>query len=292
MLVVSAATDAKFKLWEGVPATEPPAAVSAGATTADEPPSEAMEITVPSGGGGAEALRWACRSVGYYRQTAATAVAFSADGSLLAVAYAPDVVTLWDPLTNEMLHALCQPLASPLDELSYVGFAGEGGALLAHSSCAVLCWSVLSGSLAWMHAATAVLSAATDPQSDAMLVAVALSDEPSTALHGLPLTFHLPPPSIRSPSPTTSPPEAPPPPPTPTPRWPTRTPRRHRRRCGTPCSSLARLSCSPPARRPPRVRPRRWTFHGPSMAFRGLPWPSVSFLGISIHLPSTIHDLP
>lgn len=54
------------------------------------------------------------------------------------------MVTLWDPLTNEMLHALCQPLASPTDELLYVGFAGEGGALLAHSSTAMLCWHILS----------------------------------------------------------------------------------------------------------------------------------------------------
>ena len=189
LLVASASADAKFKLWEGIEARTPPTAAAAAATAVaaaataaaaakGEKASTAV-VTAPTGGGGDGVVRWACRSVGYYRQTAATAVAFSVDGSLLAVAYAPDVVTLWDPLTNEMLHALCQPLASPSDALCYVGFPADGGALLAHSASAVLCWHLLSGSLAWMHAATQVVCAATDPQSDAMLVAVSL--KPRTA---------------------------------------------------------------------------------------------------------------
>lgn len=156
-LVVSAATDAKFKLWEGVEQPQP-----LGADGGDGSSATARVV-------------WACRSVGYYRQTAATAAAFSVDGSLLAVAYAPDVVTLWDPMSNAMLQSFCQPLADPQDQLCFVGFPGTGGRLLAHSSSVVQCWDLLSGSMAWMHAATAVLAAAVDPQSDAMMVAVGLS---------------------------------------------------------------------------------------------------------------------
>ena len=117
------ASDAKFKLWEGLqPAEAPPTAAALAAAAQSAPEGGEARATLVEAAGGAASVRWACRSVGYYRQTAATSVAFSVDGSLLAVAYAPDVVTLWDPLTNEMLHALCQPLASPSDTLSFVGF--------------------------------------------------------------------------------------------------------------------------------------------------------------------------
>ena len=125
-LVASAATDAKFKLWEGLP----PRPTATLPTLQAQPSSTEQQATQDSepaviNDNAAAGVRWACRSVGYYRQSAATAVAFSADGTLLAVSYAPDVVTLWDPLTNELLHTLCQPLASPHDSLIYVGFAGE-----------------------------------------------------------------------------------------------------------------------------------------------------------------------
>ena len=86
LLVASASFDSKFKLWEvttPLSAADGAGALSQAALAASEKP--------PS---------WSCRSVGYYRQSAACAAAFSADGSLLAVAYAPDIITLWEPLTN------------------------------------------------------------------------------------------------------------------------------------------------------------------------------------------------
>ena len=64
--------------------------------------------------------------------SAACAVAFSVDGSLMAVAYEPDAVTLWDPLSNLLLQTLCQPLPDPGDALCFLGFPADGGALLAH----------------------------------------------------------------------------------------------------------------------------------------------------------------
>jgi len=46
-------------------------------------------------------LSWNCTSVGFYRQKPAGDVAFSEDGSVLAVAF-NDVITLWDPDYNTM----------------------------------------------------------------------------------------------------------------------------------------------------------------------------------------------
>jgi len=46
-------------------------------------------------------LSWSCTSVGFYRQKPAGDVAFSEDGSVLAVAF-KDVITLWDPDYNTM----------------------------------------------------------------------------------------------------------------------------------------------------------------------------------------------
>ena len=50
----------------------------------------------------------------------------------MAVAYEPDAVTLWDPLSNLLLQTLCQPLPDPGDALCFLGFPADGGALLAH----------------------------------------------------------------------------------------------------------------------------------------------------------------
>ena len=185
LLVATAGEDSKFKLWEGV--APPAAAAGAAEVTADEAgaagagpgdelaTSMARRAAAPLPHGASGTARWACRSVGYYRMTPASAVAFSADGSLLAVTYNPDLVTLWDPITNELLHTLCQPLPSPADELCFVAFSGEGGTLLTHSSRAVMCWHLLSGALAWSYTASTICAAAVDPQSDALLVSIGVT---------------------------------------------------------------------------------------------------------------------
>ena len=46
-------------------------------------------------------LSWNCTSVGFYRQKPCGDVAFSEDGSVLAVVF-KDVITLWDPEYNSM----------------------------------------------------------------------------------------------------------------------------------------------------------------------------------------------
>ncbi|KAI5414997.1 uncharacterized protein LOC127135035 [Lathyrus oleraceus] len=62
---------------------------------------------------------WMCHAVGSYKNKAMSAAAFSADGSVLAVA-ADTVITLWDPDKNELI-AVVGETPSPIGRLSFVG---------------------------------------------------------------------------------------------------------------------------------------------------------------------------
>uniref|UniRef100_A0A7S0P4M7 WD repeat-containing protein 75 second beta-propeller domain-containing protein n=1 Tax=Calcidiscus leptoporus TaxID=127549 RepID=A0A7S0P4M7_9EUKA len=186
LLAVSAARDAKFKLWEGAPPPPPPpeeASASELASIGKAGAQEMQQVAPPSlsaapsspMAAGSELSGWGCRAVGYYRQSAASAAAFSADGSLLAVVYAPNVITVWEPLSTLLLTTLAQPLADASDSLCFVSFPADGGTLIAHSRRAFFCWSLLAGELLWAYRAAEVVAAAADPHSDAALVAVTLN---------------------------------------------------------------------------------------------------------------------
>lgn len=73
-----------------------------------------------------------------------------------------------------LLATLAQPL-EPDDALRFLAFPADGGTLLAHSSRAVFCLSLLTSHLLWAYQAQDVVSAAADPASDSALVAVALA---------------------------------------------------------------------------------------------------------------------
>ncbi|KAF4391174.1 hypothetical protein G4B88_016484 [Cannabis sativa] len=62
---------------------------------------------------------WMCHSVGSYKKKPMTAAAFSADGSVLAVA-AETVITLWDPEHN-VLVAVLGEIQKPIRSLSFAG---------------------------------------------------------------------------------------------------------------------------------------------------------------------------
>ncbi|PON75897.1 WD repeat containing protein [Parasponia andersonii] len=62
---------------------------------------------------------WICHSVGSYKKKPMTAAAFSADGSVLAVA-AETVITLWDP-ENNVLVAVLGEIHTPITSLSFAG---------------------------------------------------------------------------------------------------------------------------------------------------------------------------
>lgn len=68
---------------------------------------------------GCEYSSWVCHSVGSYKDKPMTAAAFSADGSVLAVA-AETVITLWDPDRNYLV-AVIGETYTPIVSLSFVG---------------------------------------------------------------------------------------------------------------------------------------------------------------------------
>jgi NET1-associated nuclear protein 1 (U3 small nucleolar RNA-associated protein 17) len=53
---------------------------------------------------------WRCQSVGSYKKKPMTAAAFSADGSVLAIA-AESVITLWDPDNNALVGVIAETLS-------------------------------------------------------------------------------------------------------------------------------------------------------------------------------------
>ncbi|OQR96978.1 hypothetical protein ACHHYP_12857 [Achlya hypogyna] len=90
---------------------------------------------------------WGCQSLSQYRRASVGAVAFSDDGSLLAVAYGP-LVTLWDPATN----ALRSVLAYPKDDVLDVAFTGASSPfLVARTASGVYVWSLLTLSIHWFY---------------------------------------------------------------------------------------------------------------------------------------------
>jgi WD40 repeat protein len=91
-LVVTAAHDHSFKLWE--------------LTSVSAVPS-ASGIAPPSASGATTDV-WKCRSVGYYKDLPVTAGCFSGDGSCLAVAYS-HIITLWSPFSNTLKATLTHP---------------------------------------------------------------------------------------------------------------------------------------------------------------------------------------
>ncbi|KAK9827341.1 hypothetical protein WJX81_007552 [Elliptochloris bilobata] len=106
-LAVTTSDDGTFRVWARVAAPPRTRAAVAGAAAA-----------APAAKG-----HWLCRSVGSYRDAPMTAAAFSADGSLVAVA-AGDTVTLWDPAANALVAVLPPPAAhppgSPFTRLAFV----------------------------------------------------------------------------------------------------------------------------------------------------------------------------
>ncbi|KAK7388529.1 hypothetical protein VNO78_23347 [Psophocarpus tetragonolobus] len=92
---------------------------------------------------------WMCHAVGSYKNKAMTAAAFSADGSVLAVA-ADTVITLWDP-NNNVLVAVIGETPMPITSLV---FAGKSDYLLSvcHGSKPQLSvWSMSKLAASWSY---------------------------------------------------------------------------------------------------------------------------------------------
>lgn len=85
-------------------------------------------------------VAWTCRSVGMYRRDVPTSAAFSADGSILAVAFG-SLITLWDPYQNSIHEVFAQPLNVPIRSLHFIG---ESPYLLCATAGHIYVWNMLT----------------------------------------------------------------------------------------------------------------------------------------------------
>ncbi|KAJ1815059.1 NET1-associated nuclear protein 1, partial [Coemansia sp. RSA 2675] len=117
---------------------------------------------------------WSCRSTVRYREQFPRAVAFSADGSTLAVAFG-GAVTLWDPATC-LAPAAVLVASAQTPAISGLAFVGESPYLAAWSSERLDMWNLLTGSVWWtlvMH----LLAVTVHPRVS--LLAVAARQDPA-----------------------------------------------------------------------------------------------------------------
>ncbi|GKV00444.1 hypothetical protein SLEP1_g13130 [Rubroshorea leprosula] len=92
---------------------------------------------------------WTCHSVGSYKKKPMTAAAFSADGSVLAVA-AETVITLWNPDKNVLLAVIGETLM-PIVTLSFIGKSEYLVAASWGSKPQLSVWSMSKLSAAWSY---------------------------------------------------------------------------------------------------------------------------------------------
>ncbi|KAH7572563.1 hypothetical protein JRO89_XS04G0275200 [Xanthoceras sorbifolium] len=92
---------------------------------------------------------WTCHAVGSYKKKAMTAAAFSADGSILAVA-AETVITLWDPEKNVLIAVIGETLM-PIVTLSFVGKSEYLVAASWGSKPQLSVWNLSKLSLSWSY---------------------------------------------------------------------------------------------------------------------------------------------
>ncbi|OMO71724.1 hypothetical protein CCACVL1_18085 [Corchorus capsularis] len=92
---------------------------------------------------------WTSHAVGSYKKKQMTAAAFSADGSVLAIA-AETLITLWDPYKNVLLAVLGETL-TPIVSLSFVGNSDNLVAASCGSKAQLSVWSMSKLSLSWSY---------------------------------------------------------------------------------------------------------------------------------------------
>ncbi|KAJ3374548.1 WD repeat-containing protein 75 [Allomyces arbusculus] len=120
------------------------------------------------------AWTWRCRSAAYYRNLTPQSAAWSADGSILAVAF-DKTVTLWDPTALTLLGTLTSDV--PLAAVAFG--SGHCPYLVGVAPHAVTVWNLLTLTVAWSYAAPKrIASFAVCKARDQLAV---VTDEPESA---------------------------------------------------------------------------------------------------------------
>ncbi|KAK2971977.1 hypothetical protein RJ640_004997 [Escallonia rubra] len=92
---------------------------------------------------------WTCHAIGSYKKKPMTAVAFSFDGSVLAVAAAM-VITLWDPEKNVLVAVIGESL-EPIVSLSFIGKSEYLVSASRGSSPQLSVWNMSKLSASWSY---------------------------------------------------------------------------------------------------------------------------------------------
>lgn len=132
---------------------------------------------------------WRCQSVGSYKKKPMTSAAFSADGSVLAVA-AESTITLWDPDNNALVGVIAETL-SPVTNLSFVGTSVFLMSLCQSSRPQIALWNVSNLSMQWSYSIYAEAACCSPDGSEfAVLALLSCPDgEASTQQDGVILLF-------------------------------------------------------------------------------------------------------
>ncbi|XP_020275588.1 WD repeat-containing protein 75 [Asparagus officinalis] len=134
---------------------------------------------------------WRCQSVGSYKKMPMTAAAFSADGSVLAVA-AETVVTLWDPDKNALV-AVIGDTFTPITTISFAGKSDYIVTLSQGSNPQLAVWDLSNLSIVWSYKLRAEAVACTEDLSQfAVLVLPEVPNGPATGdQNGIILLFDV-----------------------------------------------------------------------------------------------------
>lgn len=91
---------------------------------------------------------WFCSKIGYYRDFPCNSLAFSKDGSLLAVGFG-SVVTTWMPETCELKCPLVHPLNHDEVHTIHFGIANQCHLLVTATNSYLSVWNLLSFTMMW-----------------------------------------------------------------------------------------------------------------------------------------------
>lgn len=139
---------------------------------------------------------WRCQSVGSYKKIPMTAAAFSADGSVLAVA-AETSITLWDPDTNSLVAVIGDTL-SPMTTLCFTGNAKYIVTSSQDSNPQLAVWDLSNLSIFWSYKLCAEAIACTEDGSQFAVLALTSNAADPTVQDGVILLFDVQNPVCRS----------------------------------------------------------------------------------------------
>ncbi|KAI8899077.1 quinon protein alcohol dehydrogenase-like superfamily [Globomyces pollinis-pini] len=130
-----------------------------------------------------ENTRWICRSSGSYKNYVAKSIAFSEDGSTLAVAFGR-IITLWDPSTTQLKKTLyfSGPEIYHQPEIFKIQFLYNCPYLISTTRDFFHVWNLLTCSVLWSVRMT-VMHIAADPLSSNFVVSAAYNEDREGSLY-------------------------------------------------------------------------------------------------------------